>query len=454
MTVGGTELRDLELVLLGVLPSGHLLGGPLCTRGDGSVVAAADDAPNVSVRLPADVAQRALRCGSVLLRDDEHTPLARLVGLVAEQPLAGTGAGIVLSGRLVVERAREGGISRGSALSQKDLASRLLVAADERPSVVVLGRPPLRADEEALRVAAAAPGPLVVLVPDDLAAPVSLRSMLRVARQWVAGLPTPRRRVVIRSAPISWRDEASDRELVHRLGGALGAGTVVTLAPSDDLPEWAELRSRLRTGAAAGNDLVEPGIGAELESWRPPRPRRGLVLMFSGLSGSGKSTLARDLAEWLQEHTERTVTLLDGDVVRTMLSSGLGFDRAARELNVLRIGFVASEVARHGGVAICSPIAPFASARDAVREMASAVGDFVLVHVDTPLAECERRDLKGLYARARAGQVAEFTGISSPYEVPEDADLRIDTSVTSRDEALGELVAHLVAHGWIAAEPV
>ena len=124
--------------------------------------------------------------------------------------------------------------------------------------------------------------------------------------------------------------------------------------------------------------------------------------MFTGLSGSGKSTLARDVSEWISTHSDRTVSLLDGDVVRTMLSSGLGFSKADRELNVRRIGYVGAEVARHGGIAICAPIAPYAATREAVRAMAQAVGDFVLVHVNTSLEECERRDLKGLYAKARA----------------------------------------------------
>ena len=130
------------------------------------------------------------------------------------------------------------------------------------------------------------------------------------------------------------------------------------------------------------------------------------------------------------------MSLLDGDDVRRLLSSGLGFDHAARDLNVRRIGYVGSEVARHGGLAICAPIAPYAESRAAVRAMVEPVGDFVLVHVSTPLEECERRDLKGLYAKARAGLIPEFTGISDPYDVPTDADLVVDTAQVSREEAL------------------
>ena len=138
------------------------------------------------------------------------------------------------------------------------------------------------------------------------------------------------------------------------------------------------------------------------------------------------------------------MTSLDGDVVRRHLSAGLGFSRADRETNILRIGWVAAEISRHGGVAICSPIAPFDQTRKAVRAMTEAAGgEFVLIHVATPLAECERRDRKGLYAKARAGEIPDFTGISSPYEAPEDADLVVDTTGRSIEDVLDEVLALL-----------
>ena len=149
------------------------------------------------------------------------------------------------------------------------------------------------------------------------------------------------------------------------------------------------------------------------------RTRQGLVLFFTGLSGSGKSTLARALVDLLLEQGERTVTSLDGDVVRRNLSAGLTFSKEDRETNIRRIGWVAAEISRHGGVAVVSPIAPFDETRQQVRAMVEdAGGAFFLVHVATPLEECERRDRKGLYAKARAGEIPEFTGISSPYEEP------------------------------------
>jgi sulfate adenylyltransferase len=190
-------------------------------------------------------------------------------------------------------------------------------------------------------------------------------------------------------------------------------------------------------------------VSAELRRARPPRSARGLVVFCTGLSGSGKSTLARDLRDALLERGDRTVSLLDGDLVRRLLSSGLTFSREDRDLNILRIGYVATEVARHGGIAICAPIAPYAAARAAVRRMVTEAGDFLLVHVATPLEVCEARDRKGLYAKARAGIIGSFTGISDPYEEPNDADLVIDTSSVSRQDAVATVLGQLTRGGWL-----
>ncbi|MFG2244573.1 adenylyl-sulfate kinase [Spirillospora sp. NPDC048823] len=210
-----------------------------------------------------------------------------------------------------------------------------------------------------------------------------------------------------------------------RLGELLDAG--------EPVPDW----------------FTPPAVAAELALARPPKLSRGITVFFTGLSGSGKSTVARGLADALIERGGRTVTLLDGDVVRRMLSAGLTFSRDDRDLNIRRIGFVAAEITRHGGTAICAPIAPYAATRAEVRRMVSAVGDFILVHVATPLEECERRDRKGLYAKARAGLIPEFTGISDPYEEPEDADLTLDTSRLAPDEAVGKVLDLLVEGGWV-----
>ena len=189
----------------------------------------------------------------------------------------------------------------------------------------------------------------------------------------------------------------------------------------------------------------------------PPRHtgehRHGLVLFFTGLSGSGKSTIARSVRDAIVEDGTRGVTLLDGDLVRRHLSAGLSFSAADRETNIRRIGWVGAEISRHGGIAICSPIAPFAATREAVRHMVTeAGGDFLLVHIATPLAECERRDRKGLYAKARRGEIPEFTGISSPYEEPADADLAIDTTGITIDAAVGQVLEMLRRRGHLHVE--
>src|SRR5258707_12230378 len=193
-----------------------------------------------------------------------------------------------------------------------------------------------------------------------------------------------------------------------------------------------------------------PAVASELRRARPQRAERGFVLFLTGLSGSGKYNIGRDLRDALAERGDRKVSLLDGDLVRQVLSAGLTFSRADRDLNIVRIGFVAAEIARHGGIAICAPVAPYAEARARVRETVSEVGDFLLIHVATPLEVCESRDRKGLYAKARAGLIDQFTGISDPYEEPADADLIIDTSVMTREQAAEAVLGLLTAGGWLS----
>ncbi|GAA0355812.1 adenylyl-sulfate kinase [Actinoallomurus spadix] len=217
-------------------------------------------------------------------------------------------------------------------------------------------------------------------------------------------------------------------------------------------PTEAELAAMLDRGEKIPEWFTLPAVAEELRRANPPRHERGLTVFFTGLSGSGKSTIARGLADALVERGGRTVTLLDGDVVRRLLSAGLTFSRDDRDLNIRRIGYVAAEITRHGGVAICAPIAPYAATRAEVRRMVNAAGDFVLVHVATPLEECERRDRKGLYAKARAGLIPEFTGISDPYELPDDAELTIDTSQLTPEAAVERVLDLLVAGGWVRSE--
>jgi sulfate adenylyltransferase len=229
-------------------------------------------------------------------------------------------------------------------------------------------------------------------------------------------------------------------------------GLIETGAERDELTD-SELGALLDSGTEVPSWFAPPSVARELRRARPPRAERGLAVFFTGLSGSGKSTIARGMAEALTERGDRTVSLLDGDHVRQLLSAGLTFSRADRDLNIARIGYVAAEVARHGGIAICAPIAPYAAARAAARRMVTEVGDFLLVYVSTPLEVCAARDRKGLYAKAQAGLIKGFTGVSDPYEEPRDADLVLDTSAMTRDQAVGAVLKLLITGGWLAAAP-
>ena len=210
-----------------------------------------------------------------------------------------------------------------------------------------------------------------------------------------------------------------------------------------------EFRRRLREGIDIPEWFSYPEIIAELRNTHPPKHLQGLTIFFTGLSGSGKSTIANALLVKLLELGTRRVTLLDGDVVRKHLSSELGFSREHRDINILRIGYVASEITKYGGVAICAPIAPYSATRRRVREMVEASGGFVEIHVATPLEVCEARDRKGLYAQARAGKIKEFTGISDPYEEPEHPEMRIDTRNLSPDLAAHRILVKLESLGYV-----
>ncbi|MEL6434121.1 MAG: bifunctional sulfate adenylyltransferase/adenylylsulfate kinase [Pseudomonadota bacterium] len=211
-----------------------------------------------------------------------------------------------------------------------------------------------------------------------------------------------------------------------------------------------ELRRRLREGLEIPEWFSFPEVVQELRHRYPPRSQQGFTVFFTGFSGSGKSTIANALLTKLMEMGGRPVTLLDGDIVRKNLSSELGFSKEHRDLNIRRIGYVASEITKNGGIAICAPIAPYATTRRAVREDIEAFGAFVEVHVSTSIEECERRDRKGLYKLARAGKIKEFTGISDPYDVPQDPELRVETENVEVDNCAHQVVLKLEQMGLIA----
>jgi len=231
--------------------------------------------------------------------------------------------------------------------------------------------------------------------------------------------------------------------------------------PDSEVPDGArvlnisgtELRTRLNEGRDIPGWFTYPEVVRELRRSFPARHKQGVTIFFTGLSGSGKSTIANILLTKFLEMGGRPVTILDGDLVRKHLSSELGFSKEHRDINIRRIGYVASEITKNGGIAICAPIAPYDSVRKQVRQMVEPYGGFVLVHIATPLETCEQRDRKGLYAKARAGIVKEFTGISDPYEAPADAEVTINTAELSAEEAAQEIILHLERQGFIGVSP-
>ena len=231
--------------------------------------------------------------------------------------------------------------------------------------------------------------------------------------------------------------------------------------PDNEVPQGArvlnisgtELRDRLNEGRDIPGWFTYPEVVRELRRSFPPRHKQGVTIFFTGLSGSGKSTIANVLLTKFLETGGRPVTILDGDLVRKHLSSELGFSKEHRDINIRRIGYVASEITKNGGIAICAPIAPYDVTRKHVRQMIEPYGGFILVHVATPIETCEERDRKGLYAKARAGIVKEFTGISDPYEVPADAEVVINTADLTAEEAAQEIILHLEREGFIGVSP-
>jgi sulfate adenylyltransferase len=479
------ELADLELLLSGAYtPLTGFLG-----RADLSAVARrgqlADGTPwpvPMTLRVPTELADRldlANPLGRALvLTDQEDAPVALLDAhdvWPAHEGLSYVGG--------AVRRLGDGGHGPFQRLRRTPEEVRGLLPPGRVLGVVAdrpLHRPQLAQIAHAARTLAAH---LLILIPvsdhgaDGLPPEALVRSIFaardRMPPATLVAVPMVRRGDEIRDALLRAR-VASAYGVTHLLstGEMLSGGGLRVLVPRelaydnrdgqwrwrDDIPprnrrlalSQAEIEDLLDRGFPLPEWHTPPAVAKELIRARPPRRHRGLVVFLTGLSGSGKSTIARGLADSLRESGDRTVTLLDGDVVRRELSSGLGFGKADRDLNVRRIGWVAAEVARHRGMALCCPIAPYAKARATARQMALTAGaGFLLVHVATPLAVCEQRDRKGLYARARAGQITGMTGIDDPYEEPTDADLVIDTSEVTVEEGVEMVLTHLTDTGWV-----
>ena len=403
------------------------------------------NAATVTVDVPVSVGDASTEAGHLILTDEEGTPLADVA--VEKVTAVDDADSVRVGGPVRALRPFRSGPFRGLRRRPDELRREL----SEAPALgVPLGRPLTAVEEQLLVDAATDRGARLLVLPcvaDVGPSGLPPDVLVRAVRASLPRLATPAGPALLVPLPVVPATDtaapAGAAEFVHAAGG--------TLVPPQVAPTpagWARIASALDAEPDALEEIVATEVAAVLRGWRPPRPQRGLTVFFTGLSGSGKSTVARGLVDALLERG-RSVTLVDGDAARRLLSSGLGFGRADRDLNVRRIGWVASEVTRHGGVAVCAPIAPYAATRIAVRRMVEAHGDFVLVHVATPLAVCEQRDRKGLYARARAGLIPEFTGVSDPYEVPEDADLRLDTSATPVDDAVDAVLTYLQQEGWL-----
>ena len=385
------ELDDLELLATGAL-------APLTSFNE--------EGSPVTLTLPDDVLAQAEVTGGVEVVDPEGLPLARVTvpgGTV--EPLTHAQYGPFRDLYLTPAQARE------------QYAGRTWVPVTDALTEAQVGQ--LRGLGPVVLVALVGTG-----TPD--LSPVAL---IRATRLVAQTLPD----AAVVAVPLAAHD---DPDADH----ALGVQVLATYAGDD--PVVALVDDPDGDYAEAAADVVAAD--------RPAPDEQGLVLFFTGLSGSGKSTLARALMDRILEQGGRSITSLDGDVVRRNLSAGLTFSKADRETNIRRIGWVAAEISRHGGLAVVSPIAPFDETRQQVRAMVEeAGGAFFLVHVATPLEECERRDRKGLYAKARAGEIPEFTGISSPYEVPEDADVRVDTTGRTISDALDDVIVALKEAGYL-----
>ena len=486
-TVAGDPLTSLECLMSGFL-------WPLrgYTAPDSSAVPEADVAPELGILLevPAGIGSTIAPGGHLVLRDPEGVVLAilrvdhgsprdgrlALAGPIegVELPVHDDFAQLRLTPSAVAERTRALGFGRVLAYFPGEV-----LPAGVRAALVHA------ADRENAS--------LLLLIGSRSAEHDDLQDFARVRALEISAGLLPRDRTVVAVVPMPGSEDPAvtlgRSALIARNCGASTLAVDLTDYPSEavatvrgwnadrdlsvvTLRPWAysETRRRfvdaehdteagLRLPPTAAEILSAPAAMPDwvlsdeerraLERVQIPRHAQGFTVFFTGLSGSGKSTIARALRVRLMELTGRPVSLLDGDRVRRHLSSELGYSREHRNLNVLRIGWVAAEITRHHGIAICAPIAPYHDIRHQVRRMIEQAGGFLLVHVATPLDTCEARDRKGLYARARAGLIPQFTGISDAYEPPPDAALTVDTRTTSVEDACTLIVGALTSRGYL-----
>lgn len=415
------ELDDLEVLLLGgyaPLPGYPHFGDVTEIAQHGTLADGTAWPVAISLEVPVTVGDLAAEIGTLDVLDEEGAPVARLTVEQTWSTAAGTGVAGPVQALAPLARGCHRALRRA--------------AVEMDVSGLVLGVPVRRAmrtaEVEALRASASGLGARILILPlVGQGSPVGVDGVGLVGACLATAdlLARDGCTVEVVAVPVPRHAGATDdaeRLLAALVAKAYGAThTPGPLPPFDGLPAVVDLP-------------LEPDD--ERRSNAGGCTRQGLTVLFTGLSGSGKSTLASAVHDELLERFDRTVTLLDGDVVRRMLSAELTFSREHRELNVRRIGFVAAEVTRHGGIALCAPIAPHAHVRAEIRALVEQHGRFVLVHVSTPLVECERRDRKGLYAKARRGEIPAFTGISDPYDVPADAELTVDTSIVPLEAAV------------------
>lgn len=416
VVLGGSDLDEMEL----------LLGG-LLSPADGYCLPS--EVPNnwsapFTLAISAEVAKTIRITGALLLADTDGTPLARVD--VTGMETSATGA--FVAGRLEAVRIAEHPPFRPLRLVSplEDTAGNTVAA--------IFSEPP-RSSEIALSIVKAQEqqGNLLLIATCGQQPHGNYTVTPLVDELLLCAAEVPNAQVGVLILPTGGLSLTSRAQVLQKaVLKNLGAGAVLDFTTVIGCVQPAESKTMCR---------------------------RGTVIFLTGLSGSGKSTLARELAGALQRIEHRYVTLLDGDDTRRILSPTLGFSREAREENIRRLGWVAARISEAGGLVICAPIAPYAQTRSEVRAMAEAVGQYILVHVSTPLAVCEARDRKGLYAKARNGEIQNFTGVSAPYESPADADVRCDLGALSLNDAVATVLRAVVGQGgsttqkWLGDQP-